>query len=93
VFGVDGLQSLHLAMKYAGAMLESGDAKLEWLRQTEDLGMPKFLPDLPKPGQPRLEAMIEREATKFWRRAKRAHRSKSSKLSNGRKQTKAAGKT
>ena len=30
--------------------------------------MPKFLPALPQPHQDRLEAMVEREATKFWRR-------------------------
>jgi hypothetical protein len=89
VFGIDGLQALHLAMKCAGAVLESAKLKLEWLGQTEDLGMPKFLPALPKPHQDRLEAMVEREATKFWRRIERAHKAKTSK----RKRTRAAGKT
>lgn len=79
VFGIDGLQALHLAMKCAGAVLESAKLKLEWLGQTEDLGMPKFLPALPKPHQDRLEAMVEREATKFWRRIERAHKAKTSK--------------
>jgi hypothetical protein len=88
VFGIDGLQALHLAMKCAGAVLESAELKLEWLGQTEDLGMPKFLPALPKPHQDRLEAMVEREATKFWRRIERAHKAKTSK----RKRAKAAGK-
>jgi hypothetical protein len=44
--------------------------------------MPKFLPSLPKPHQDRLEAMVEREATKFWRSAKRAHKAKTSKRRN-----------
>ena len=77
VFGIDGLQALHLAMMCAGAVLESADAKLEWLGQAEDLGMPRFLPSLPKPQQDRLEAIVEREITRFLRRAERAHRAKS----------------
>jgi Domain of unknown function (DUF6968) len=81
VFGIDGLQALHLAMQCAGAVLESAKLKLEWLGQTEDLGMPKFLPSLPKPQQDRLEAMVEREATRFWRRVERAHKVKRSKES------------
>jgi hypothetical protein len=89
VFGIDGLQALHLAMLCAGAVLESAKLRLHWLGQAEDLGMPKFLPALPKPEQDRLEAMVEREATKFWRRVERAHTAKTSKR---RKQTKAAGK-
>src|SRR5690606_21641870 len=44
VFSIDGLQALHLAMQCAGAVLESAKRRLEWLGQTEDLGMPKFLP-------------------------------------------------
>jgi hypothetical protein len=78
VFGIDGLQALHLAMKCADAVLQSAKLKLEWLGQTEDLGMPKFLPALPKPHQDRLEAMVEREATKFWRSVERARKAKSS---------------
>jgi hypothetical protein len=65
-------------MKCADAVLQSAKLKLEWLGQTEDLGMPKFLPALPKPHQDRLEAMVEREAAKFWRRVERAHKAKSS---------------
>ena len=53
VFGIDGLQALHLAMKCADAVLQSAKLKLEWLRQTEDLGMPKFLAALPKSHQDR----------------------------------------
>jgi hypothetical protein len=45
------------------------------------LGMPKFLPSLPKPYQDRLEAMVEREATRFWRSVERAHKAKSTKRS------------
>ena len=40
VFGIDGLQSLHLAMKCAGAVIESAKMKLEWLGQTEYLDCP-----------------------------------------------------
>ena len=81
VFGLDGLQALHLAMKCADAVLLSSKLKLEWLGQTDDLGMPKFLPWLPRPHQDRLEAMVEREATKFWRSVERAHKAKSAKRS------------
>ena len=89
VFGIDGLQALHLAMKCADAVLQSAKLKLEWLGQTGDLGMPKFLPALPKPQQDRLEAMVEREATKFWRGVERAHKAKRSRESKGRTPTKA----
>jgi hypothetical protein len=56
VFGIDGLQALHLAMKSAAAVLESTKPELEWLGERGNLGMPKFLPDLPKAEQARLEA-------------------------------------
>jgi hypothetical protein len=79
VFGIDGLQALHLAMKCADAVLESTKPKLAWLGEKGDLGMPKFLPELPKPHQHQLEAIVEREVTKFWRRAERAHKAKRSK--------------
>jgi hypothetical protein len=74
VFGVDGLQALHLAMKCADAVLESRKGQLTWLGGKGELGMPKFLPELPKPQRDRLEAMVEREADKFWKRAARAHK-------------------
>ena len=93
VFGIDGLQALHLAMKCAAAILESAKAELAWLGEQGDLGMPRFLPDLPKPQQHRLEALVERETTKFWRRAEGAQKAKRSKESNGRKRTRAADKT
>jgi hypothetical protein len=92
VFGIDGLQALHLAMKCAGAVLESANLELEFLGQTEWLVMPKFLPDLPKPEQARLEAIVEREEIKFWRTVERAHKAKTSKKSKGRKRAKAADK-
>jgi hypothetical protein len=47
-------------------------------------------PDLPKPQQHRLEALVERETTKFWRRAEGAQKAKRSKESNGRKRTRAS---
>lgn len=92
VFGIDGLQALQLAMQCAGAVLESTKLKLEWLGQNEDLGMPKFLPWLPKPQQDRLQAIVEREVTQWARRAERAHQAKRSKLPRGRKPSKAPAK-
>ncbi len=71
VFGVDGLQALHLAMQCAGAVLESATVELEWLGQKKDLGMPRFLPYLPKPQQDRLSALVDREAAKFRAAAER----------------------
>jgi hypothetical protein len=79
VFGIDGLQALHLAMKCAAAVLESVKPELAWLGTKGDLGMPKFVPNVPKPYQDRLEAIVEREATKFWRRGERARTAKASK--------------
>jgi hypothetical protein len=93
VFGIDSFQALTLAMQGAGVVLESAGQKLEWLGQTEDLGMPKFLPWLPKAQRERLEAIIEREVTKWVRRAERAHKAKVSRPSKGRTRTKATGKT
>jgi hypothetical protein len=84
VFGIDSVQALQLAMQGAGAVLESAGQKLEWLGQTEDLGMPKFLPWLPKVQQERLEAIIERELTTWVRRAERAHKTKHSRKSKRR---------
>ena len=89
VFGIDGLQALHLAMKCASAALESAKLKLEWLGQAEYLDLPRFLPTLPTPQQDRLEAIVEREAMKFWRRFERNHKAKASKR---RTRAKAAGK-
>ena len=78
VFGIDGLQALHLAMKCAGAVLESTKIRLEFLGEADDLGLPKFLPELPKRERARLEAIVAREATKYWRRVERAHHGKAS---------------
>ena len=74
MFGIDGLQALHLAMQCAGTVLESARPKLEWLGQSEDLGMPKSLPWLPQPQRDRLDKVVERELTKWVRRAERAHK-------------------
>ena len=93
VFGIDSFQALYLAIQGAGVVLESAKQKVEWLGQSEDLGLPKFLPWLPKPQQARLEAIIEREIAKWVRRAERAHKAKSSKPSKGRKRTKALDNT
>lgn len=85
VFGIDGLQALQLAMKCAEAALESRKPELVWLGEPGDLGMPKFLPELPQPYQDRLAAIVEREATRFWRRLERAYKAKTAKPSKGRK--------
>ena len=79
VFGIDGLQALHLAIKCAAAVLETTKAELAWLGQHGDLGMPKYFPEVSKPDQRRLEAMVQREAEKIWRRAERADRAKRTK--------------
>jgi len=93
VFGIDGLQALHLAMKCATAVLTSAKPELEWFGEKGELMLPKFLPDLPKRQQDRLEAIVEREAIKFWKGVERAHKAKTSKKSKGRKRPKAADKT
>jgi hypothetical protein len=67
VFGVDAIQALHLALKHAGVILESTKPKLAWLGEKGNLGMPRFLPDLPKREQDRLKSMVEREAIRFLR--------------------------
>jgi hypothetical protein len=87
VFGIDGLQALHLAMKCARAVLESSKLELEWLGHSEDLGMAKFLPELPKPHQARLEAIVERETAKFRVRVNR-RRAKPSSTAKSRKRKK-----
>ena len=92
VFGIDSFQALHLAMQGAGAVLESARQKLEWLGETDDLGMPKFLPWLPKPQQARLERVVERELRKLVRRAERAHKAKQSRESRSRTRRKPAGR-
>lgn len=84
VFGIDGLQALHLAMKCADAVLESTKPRLAWLGKKGDLGMPKFIPDLPKSQKDRLEALVEREALKFWKDRERAHKTKRARRSRQR---------
>ena len=75
VYGVDGLQALDLAIRYAAADLESTKPKLAWLRPG-DLGMPKYLPAVLPPDLRRFEVMVQREAEKIWLRAERAERAK-----------------
>ena len=93
VFGIDGLQALHLAMKCATGVLTSAKPELEWFGQKDYLMLPKFLPDLPRRQQDRLEALVEREALKFWKGVERAHKAKLSKKLKGQQRTKSAGKT
>lgn len=96
VFGIDGFQALHLAMQQARVVLESTGQKLEWLGQTEELGLPKFLPwlsFLPKAVQQRIDATIEREITKWMRRIERVHKAKNPTKSKARRPTKVTEKT
>jgi hypothetical protein len=93
VFGIDGLQALHLAMKCATAVLTSAKPELEWFGHKGDLMLPKFLPDLPKRQQDRLETIVEREAVKFWKGLERAHETKLSRKLKARRRAKAADKT
>jgi hypothetical protein len=76
VFGIDGLQALHLAMKCADAVVESTKSRLAWLGEEGDLGMPKFIPDLPKPQKDRLQKLVEREVLRFWKSVERAQKRK-----------------
>jgi len=76
VFGIDALQALHLAMKYASVELEPSNTELEWLGQKGDLGLPKFLPELPRPEQDRIEALVEREVARFRAAARRRWQTK-----------------
>ncbi len=66
VFGIDGLQALHLAIQFASATLETSGNKLEWLGQTDDLGFPRFLLNLPKPQQDGVERIVEREVRRLY---------------------------
>ena len=93
VFGIDGLQALHLAMKCATAVLTSAKPELEWFGKKGELMLPKFLPDLPKREQDRLEAFVEREALRFWKGVERAHKAKLSRRLKGQQRMKSAGKT
>lgn len=75
VFGIDALQALHLAMRDAGAMLESARGRLSFLGQSEDLMMPRFFPDvLPKRERARIEVFAERQLEKYVAAVERRHR-------------------
>ena len=77
VFGVDGLQALQLAMKCATDALASAESDLEWLGQKGDLMLPRFLPDVPRPQQARLEAIVQRKTLEYVKSLERAHKAKS----------------
>lgn len=75
VFGSDGLQALHLAMKDASVLLESSLVKLFFLGQSEDLMMPRFFPEvLPQRERERVEAFAERQLEKYGAAAERRNR-------------------
>jgi hypothetical protein len=71
VFGIDGIQALELAMQYARVNLETSQYDLTWLDATGDLGLPRFLPTLPKAYRDRIERTIEREVHRFYVEATR----------------------
>jgi hypothetical protein len=93
VFGVDGLQALHLAMKCATDVLASAESDLEWLGQKGDVMLPRFLPDLPRRPQARLEAIVERETLKYLKSLERAHRAKHARKLKRRHRRKRAGRS
>ena len=71
-------------------VLESAKTQLAWLGEKGDLGMPQFLPELPKAQRDCFEAKVEREGSKFWRGVEGAHKAKRSKAriaGNGRRPT------
>jgi hypothetical protein len=76
VFGVDGLQALHLAMKCATDALASAEFRLEWLGQKGDIMLPRFLPDLPREQQARLEAIVQGETLKYLKSLERRRKAK-----------------
>jgi hypothetical protein len=67
VFGIDGLQALHLAMAAATAVLTSARPPLIWLGESGDLGLPHFLPWFPRNLQDRITRIVDREVEKAWR--------------------------
>jgi len=95
VFGIDGLQAIYLAMKCADAVLKAAKPGLTWFAGEEgDLGMPKFIPpELPKIQRDRVEASVERQAIRFWRRVERAHKTKRLKEWKRRNRTRTTTKT
>jgi hypothetical protein len=93
VFGIDGLQALHLAMKCATDALASAESDLEWLGQKGDAMLPRFLPDLPRRQQARLEAIVERETLKYLKSLERAHKAKHARESKRRQGGKRAGRS
>jgi len=75
VFGIDALQALHLAMQDAGRMLESSRVRLSFLGQSDDLMLPRCLPDvLPKRERDRIDAFVERELERYVTAAERRNR-------------------
>jgi hypothetical protein len=93
VFGIDGLQALHLAMKCATDGLASAESDLEWLGQKGDVMLPRFLPDLPRPQQALLEAIVQRETRKYLKSLERTHQAKHARKRKRRQHRKTAGKS
>lgn len=78
VFGIDGLQALQLAMQGAGMMLDSSGVELFFLGQSEQLFMPKFLPEaLPKRERDRIDAFVERQLERYVAASERRNRAAS----------------
>jgi hypothetical protein len=91
VFGIDGLQALHLAMKCATDVLASAESDLEWLGQKGDVMLPRFLPDLPRQQQGLLEAIVQRETLNYLKSLERAHKAKHGRTWKRRQRRKTAG--
>ena len=85
IFGIDGLQALHLAMKCATAFLESTKPPLVFLGEPGELFLPKFFPALPKPLQDKLEAHVERAAIKYWSQFERRHNAKAARRASAKR--------
>jgi hypothetical protein len=72
-------------MKIAAALLESSKSSLAWLGHRGDLGMPKFLPELPKAYSDQLEAIVERRAAAFAAAAQRRNQKTEPKSRGGKR--------
>jgi hypothetical protein len=71
VFGIDAIQALVLALQYAKIVLDASKDEITWIDETGDLGLPLYLPMLPKRHQDRVQRMMDREVERFYKAAKR----------------------
>lgn len=71
VFGIDAIQAHVLALQYAKIVLSASKYQLTWLDETGDLGLPLYVPSLPKRHQDRVQRLVDREVERFYKAAKR----------------------